>query len=450
MTETDARRAAWRFLNRLDRGDKTLDALIDEEVKDFSSQRERAFFNALVYGVLRWRGRLDWVIGQFSKISLNKIDPDILNLLRLGLFQIAHLDKVPAAAAVHSAVEMAKSGAPPWVVKFVNANLRKIADNYKTVTFPDITRSPLPALSVRKSFPQWLIKRWLARFGSDETAALCDAINTIPPITLRTNTLKTDRQALVDALCSEAEEIWQTKFVPNGVSIRGLKRPVAVMPAFQQGWFQVQDEAAQLAVLLVGAQPGERILDACAGLGGKTGYLAQLMENRGEIVALDVDADKLKQAANEMTRLGVGMVQTRCHDLEKGISPDQVGTFDRVLVDAPCSGLGVLRRNPDIKWSLLEKDLKRLGARQARFLENLAGLVKPAGLLVYMVCSTEPEENENVINDFLNKRKDFVIDPESGRLPDNGDGFLMKGYFKTSPYKNGMDGFFSARLRRVI
>ncbi|MEW6671759.1 MAG: 16S rRNA (cytosine(967)-C(5))-methyltransferase RsmB [Thermodesulfobacteriota bacterium] len=451
MTEKDARYAAWAVLNRLDSGNKTLDRVLGEYSvgNDILPQRERAFFYALVYGVLRWRGRLDWTIRHFSRTPIAKIDPQILNLLRLGLFQITELDRVPASAAVHTAVEMAKTVAAPWVVGFVNANLRKMAREHQNVPFPEIDRQPLQALSAGKSFPQWLLKRWLKRFGLNETAALCDAVNLIPPITLRVNTLKTERLRLMDALGDDAEEVCKTAHAPDGICLRRLTRPIAEMPAFGQGWFQVQDEAAQLVGLLADPRPGERVLDACAGLGGKTGHLAQQMKNRGEIVALDRDDAKLQQTNSEMTRLGVSIVKTLRHDLNTGLARERIGMFDRVLVDAPCSGLGVIRRNPDGKWSSSARELKRLGARQVRFLESVEDLVKPSGILAYSVCSTEPEENEDVINAFLNNHENFVIDHEPGRLSGEARGSLEGGYFKTFPHRNHMDGFFSVRLRRV-
>ena len=451
MAEKDARQTAWMVLNRLDGGNKTLDRLLDHYFagKEILPKRERALFYALVYGVLRWRGRLDWIIRHFSRRPIHKIDPEILNLLRLGLFQITNLDKVPTAAAVNTSVEMAKSVAAPWVAGFVNANLRKMAREHQNVPFPEISSRPARSLAAIKSFPEWLMKRWLERFGVNETAALCDAINMIPPITLRTNTLKIDRQGLMDALVHDAEEIRQTDHAPDGVCLRHPTKPIAEMPSFGQGWFQVQDEAAQLVVSLVDPQPGERILDSCAGLGGKTGHLAQLMKNRGEIIALDIDDCKLQKTGSEMSRLGVAIVKPLHHDLSGMLTRERAGMFDRVLVDAPCSGLGVIRRNPDAKWSASEKDLKRLSARQVQFLENIEATVKPGGVLAYSVCSTEPEENEDVIKAFLNNHEKFVIDREPGGLSVQARGLLEGGYFKTYPHRNNTDGFFSVRLRRV-
>jgi 16S rRNA (cytosine967-C5)-methyltransferase len=225
---------------------------------------------------------------------------------------------------------------------------------------------------------------------------------------------------------------------------------IANLNGFQSGWFQVQDEAAQLVSLLLDPKPGETILDACAGMGGKTGHIAQLMNNEGQIAALDIDGDKLSQLEAEMRRLGISIVSTHCLDLEQRVSQLPAEGFDRILLDAPCSGLGVMRRNPDIKWHRSEKELVKNNARQLRLLENLAPAVKPAGFLVYAVCSPEPEENEAVIHQFLKKHVDFDINNHYGQLPNEiCKTAITKGFFKTFPCLTKMDGFFSVRLQRL-
>jgi len=448
----DARKIALLILNTLDKEHKTLDSVLDDILGQETrlERKDRALINALVYGVLRWRGRLDWIIGNFSKTRLNKIDPPVLNILRLGLFQMAYLDRIPVSAAVNTSVEMAKSTAPPWVVRYVNGLLRNAAREYQHLPYPDIEKDFVSALAVEKSFPQWLIKRWLERFDIEETERICDAINTIPPITIRTNTLKTPRTQLIKSLQGVAEKIVPTPYAPEGVSFRNPKISISEMQAFQDGFFQVQDEAAQLVTLVLNPQPGETVLDACAGLGGKTGHIAQMMKNHGRIIALDHDEQKSLKLVSEMNRLGVSIVTTPIHDLNTPLSPERFGKFDRILLDAPCSGLGVLRRNPDAKWTIKKHNLAHHHARQARFLDNLADLVKPAGVLVYAVCSTEPEENVAVVKGFLNKHADFVIENNhKGLTPGTGALVNKKGFLVTSPHLNNMDGFFVACLRRL-
>lgn len=449
LNAMDARDLALSILNTLDAGEQTLDALLcDVDEHGWLDQRERGFLNALVYGVLRWRGRLDWMIGQFSKTRLKKIDPGILNILRLGLFQMHYLDRVPASAAVNTAVALAKKSAPPWVVKFVNAVLRKLADGHAALPDPAESRNDARSLSAGKSLPRWLVARWLRRFGPAETRALCDAVNEIPPTTVRTNTLKMNRSALVDRLAGETAQLWSTHYSPEGLSFTGPKTPIGQMGAFLNGEFQVQDEAAQLVAHILAPQPGETILDACAGLGGKTGHIAQLMKNHGRIVALDINEQKLRQLSDEMRRLGTDIVDTVEADLTTS-GKNIIEQYDRILLDAPCSGLGVLRRNPDTKWSVSETDLNRCGRRQSALLEQLAPRVKPNGVMVYAVCSTEPEENELVVDDFLAEHGDFEIAPPDFDSMLDPAFFTPRGCFRTFPHRHRMDGFFCARFRRT-
>jgi 16S rRNA (cytosine967-C5)-methyltransferase len=359
-----------------------------------------------------------------------------------------YLDRIPAFAAINTAVEMSKSFSKPWVVRFVNGLLRNAARSYESIPFPDFEKDPVAALTVGKSFPKWLIQRWVKRLGPDETALLCDAINTIPPITVRANVLKTSREQLAQAIESDVQEIRLTEYVPEGICLSGLKASVPEMAAFANGQFQVQDEAAQLVTHLLNPRPGETILDACAGLGGKTGHIAQMMGNTGQLIAADSDARKLSKLRAEMKRLGISIVSTETHDLN---TPAGVSTFDRVLLDAPCSGLGVLRRNPDTKWQVSKKNLGRYQARQIRFLENLASLVRPSGILVYAVCSTEPEENEAVVRSFLDKHPAFEVEKNPPGLPDKARCFLnSEGFLRTFPHLSGMDGFFAVGLKRKV
>ncbi len=447
----DVRKTALVILNTLDKGQRTLDALMEAYANDGLEvpRRDRALLQALVYGVLRWRGRLDFIISYFSSTRFDKINPNVLNILRLALFQIIYLDRIPPSAAVNTAVDLAKKSGAKWVVGYVNALLRKAAREYQDVSLPDMAENTIAALATAKSFPEWVIHRWLDRYGKKCTAALCDAANSIPPVTVRTNTLKTSPQELLKSLENEAEQIKQTPYSPVGITFVNPRSSIPGLSAFKAGCFQVQDEAAQLVSLLLDPKPGEKVLDACAGLGGKTGHIAQLMKNEGAVVALEMDDGKLLQLETVMQRLGISIVSTLCHNLERGLPQNQSTGFDRILLDAPCSGLGVMRRNPDIKWQRSEKELTKNKTRQLRMLENLCHAVRPGGILVYAVCSTEPEENEEVIQAFLKKHDDFVIDKHLGGLPDKIERMAISGgFFKTFPNLTQMDGFFSARLQR--
>ncbi len=448
----NARKSALDILNTLDKGHRTLDSILEDYsgTGPSGSRQDRALFQALVYGVLRWRRRLDYMICHFSSTRFKKINPKVLNILRLALFQIIYLDRIPDSAAVNTAVELAKASGAPWVVGYVNASLRKAAREYQNVSLPDLKQNTVAAMAVQKSFPEWIIRKWLHRYGPDNTALLCDSLNTIPPLTVRTNTLKASPGQLIDALNNEAEQIKPTSYSPDGITFFHPATSIPGLSAFKAGWFQVQDEAAQLVSMLLDPRPGERVLDACAGLGGKTGHIAQLMKNAGVLVALDVNEGKLLRLKAEMQRLGISILSTLSHNLERELPGEQLPGFDRILLDAPCSGLGVMRRNPDIKWRSSKKNLIKYKTRQIRLLENLSHLVKPSGILVYAVCSPEPEENEAVINEFLKNHDEFVISKEFGQLPEKLCAMAdVPGVFKTFPHLNQMDGFFSVRLQRI-
>ena len=447
----NARQQALAILNRLAKNRLTLDSILEEMLgKDSTlSRSDRALANMLIFGVLRWQGKLDWMIAHFSKTPFHKIDPNILNILRLGIFQILFLNRVPISAAVNTSVDLAKSTSPVWVVQYVNGLLRNVARHHEDTPFPDPEHDRCAALAISKSFPQWLIKKWLIRFGPEKTESICDAINTIPPIIVRTNTLAVTRDKLKKALGNNVKTISHTRFSPLGINFVSPAMPIPDLPSFQKGWFQVQDEAAQLVTFLLNPKPGETILDACAGQGGKTAHMAQMMQNRGKILALDHSRDKLNRLANEMKRLGVSIVNPFQHDLNTPIDIHQTGMFDRILLDAPCSGLGVMRRNPDIKWRASKKKMLGCHRKQLLFLLNLAPLVKPNGKIVYTVCSIEPEENEQVIKAFLKQQPGFKIEKDHKGFPETATSLLDEtGCLKTFPHLHDTDGFFSACLKR--
>ena len=348
---------------------------------------------------------------------------------------------------------------------------------------PGLKKQPYKFLSVKYSLPLWLSKKWIASYGFQSTQQLCIQINTIPTITIRTNTLKTDRQSLMEELTSNVKNLEKTNYVQEGLSFTNPDVPIHELDEFSKGLFRVQDEAAQIITHFLSPQPGEKILDACAGFGGKTSHIAQIMKNRGEITAADTGAKKLESLKTEMQKLGIDIVNTKTIDILKSSIKDFKFYFDRVLIDAPCTGLGVLRRNPDTKWKRSKNDIIRLGAKQKKMLNSAANLVKPGGVLVYAVCSCEKEENEDVIDKFLEKRKDFYLDQNlkadknqktdkilqsNGILQPNenliNDETLKNdkkvkneiyaslitenGFLKTYPNINNMDGFFAARLIR--
>lgn len=449
MTQ-DARSLAYEILFALDRNpNATLDAVMDRVTGTaVLDRREMALANALVYGVLRQRSRLDHTINHFASKGIAKIDKKVLAILRMALFQLRFMDRIPESAAVNTAVELAKVQVSEQSGGFVNALLRSCLRAPDQPSLDGLT--PEEKLAMETSMPQWLVEKWIARMGLEETAALCHASNDIAPITVRTNTLRTTREALTERLAPLVETLTPTAISPIGLSFTSPHTALFEMDAFQEGLFQVQDEAAQLIALMVAPKPGERVLDVCAGVGGKSGHLAQLMENQGDLVAMDVEGYKLQSLAKEMARLGITNITPLACDLTRESPALIEGGFDRVLVDAPCSGLGVIRRNPDTKWKYFKRNATRHTKRQKGILSAAARCVRPGGTLVYAVCSTEPEENGVVVEAFLEKHADFRMMEPFDVLPHGAAAFITpEGYVATLPHKHGMDGFFAARMVRL-
>jgi len=283
-------------------------------------------------------------------------------------------------------------------------------------------------------------------FGIDQTVALCAANNEIPPLTLRVNRWKTTREGVIKKMRHDGFDVRTTDFSPDGVVLINPAIPPREIPCYQMGYISVQDEASQLIAHLVDPKPSETILDICAGAGGKTCHLAEIMGNQGSIIALDISVQKIESLQNTAKRLGITMVDTMVGDATRDLGSIFRGKFDRVLVDAPCSGLGTLRRNPEIKWRISPEDIKNSASLQKRLLKNATSCVEKGGTLIYSTCTIMPEENEDVIEDFLERHGDFrrlqppgVID---GQMVDN------RGFFRTDPYRHGTDGFFAAILEK--
>lgn len=403
----------------------------------------------LVYGVLRWQGKLDWVLEHFSQRPLEKLSVKTLFILRLGAFQLLFLSRIPASAAVNESVKLAKSGRTPWAANFINAVLRSLDRGKEGLSLP-LKDDPITYLAVNTSHPTWLVKQWLESWGFEKTQALCQYNNQIPPLTLRNNTLKTDRQELIERLQAAAHRAVPTSFSPLGIRVEEPERPLVQDELCQQGLFQIQDEASQLVGFILDPKPGERILDLCAGAGGKAGHLAQLMKNQGKITAVDLHPKKIKDLQGNAGRLGITIIEGMTGDaLKETLFPQKIDLFDRILIDAPCSGWGVISRNPDLKWRLKPEDSPRLAAMQNKFLQNAAGWLKSGGVLVYVTCTLSRDENQGVIEKFIDRHPEFEVEdvspflPEPARILVDDDGF-----YQTWPPAHGMDGFFSARLRK--
>jgi 16S rRNA (cytosine967-C5)-methyltransferase len=435
------------ILDRVGSADAHPDRLLTDSFKRYRylTSLDRAFLTELAYGVIRWRGRLDWVVRHFSKIPFEKIEPGTINILRLGLYQILYLSRTPSSAAVNESVELAKRIRGKGGAGFVNAVLRSTLRQKDEIRYPDMEQDPALHISVGQSHPLWLVERWIKELGVEATLRICKFNNQISPLTLRTNTLKINRADLIEKLRKKELKPLPTAFSEEGIVLQDPP-PVSELPFLKEGLYIIQDEASQLITSVVDPKPGERILDACAAPGGKTTHMAQTMEDRGEIYALDLNKGKLGWIEEMCQRLGIRIVKTVRGDAAASLPVSEEFVFDRVLADVPCSGFGTLRKNPDLRWRKGEKDIKRLSEFQFSILTNLSGYVRKGGVLVYSTCTVFHEENEDVVERFLEEHPEFQLDRMEKVLPEKLHLFIQKGYFKTFPPRNGMDGFFAARL----
>ncbi len=409
---------------------------------------ERAFLLELVQGVKRWQIKLDYFISRISRLPLAKLHPLALIMLRVGAYQLFFLDKVPDHAAVSEMVNLAKARRlPRQHVGYINALLRRLAEEGPGL-LPPMESDLVRGLSLATAHPQWLVKRWLKRYGPREALARLNADNVIPPLSIRANTLKTDRAALKTRLQKEGVGAEACPFSPAGLRIISLETPPQNLPSYREGLWLFQDEAAQLAAYLLPVKPGQRVLEIGAGRGGKTTHLAERLQNQGLIVAVDYHRRRLKELSLTACRWNAPAAQPLLADASRPL-PFKEASFDAIVIDAPCSALGIIRRHPEIKTRLQEADLATFPPRQRAMLAQAAPLLRPGGYLLYITCTTEPAENEKLITRFLKKHTDFrlVFDPKL--LPPPARLFILSpGYFRSSPADNNLDGFFAALLRK--
>ncbi|MDH3455064.1 MAG: 16S rRNA (cytosine(967)-C(5))-methyltransferase RsmB [Desulfuromonadales bacterium] len=445
----DARYGAFDILQRVERGGYA-DRLLDHYLQRHPAMdaRERGLLTELVYGILRLRGRLDFALAPFSRQPLQRLEPGALRLLRLGAYQLLELDRIPAHAAVHATVELAHQVGLGRVAGLINGTLRTLERERGNIAWPtpDNLRAYLQHVC---SLPSWLAKELLRQFPNADSRALAEALTAAAPLTLRTNTLKTDRDTLLAALAEAGHSARACRYVGEGIIVE--KRGTLPLPGDHDGWYQVQDEASMLIAHLLDAQSGETVLDACAAPGGKTTHIAALTGNRARILALDKHPQRVELIKQGADRIGCQGIEARCWDLTQ--QPDflEPESFDRILVDAPCSGLGVLRRNPESRWSRRPADILALAELQRTILSQVAPLLRPGGHLLYSVCTFTAAETDAVVKDFLASQPGFVQEDFRPLLP---AGWLElttdSGCVRTLPHHHdGMDAFFAARFMKT-
>ena len=432
------------ILCQWERDHRPIDQFLDarQRQEEMADPRDQQLLFALVYGVIRWRGYLDWVLGRFSRHPLNKMKLRTRQALRVGTLQLLFMDRIPPAAAINETVAALKqSRQPGWLTGFVNGVLRTIARQ------PDLPRpqdpdSDLPK-TARFSHPQWLVDRWEKRYGQEGCAAICRANNSPPILCLRVNSRAISRTALQEMFAAAGIAARPGLFSPEALLLDDFQGAITRLPGYVQGFFQVQGEAAQMAGrLLMPLQPDGSYLDGCAGLGGKTSHLAQELPAGAKLLAVEPNRLRVKRLRDNLARLQLADRVQIIEDILENIN----GTFSGILLDAPCSGLGVIGRHPDIRWNRTAADLGRYQKKQLALLDTAAHLLAPAGLLVYVTCSTEPEENELVIEKFLAAHPEFTLENAQASFPEQL--VDQAGFFRTLPGEHGLDGFFGARLRK--
>jgi 16S rRNA (cytosine967-C5)-methyltransferase len=445
----DARRIAHRVLVRVEQdgafANRALDAAISEA--GTMDPRDTALATELVYGTLRRQVFIDHALKHFSKQPIAKLDVGVRALLRMGAHQLLHL-RMPERAAVHATVELAKEIQKGRAVTYVNAVLRALVRERANILVPPASVDPIGFLSLSESFPPALVQALIDKRGFDATAALLAALNHSAPLTIRVNRRRATREAALHTLKLDfGLDALPTRFSPVGLTVEGAgATPVLLRP--EGGSWQAQDEAAQLISFFVGPQAGQHVLDACAAPGGKSCHLAELMDDQGRVDAVELHSARVRDIETGARKLGLSIVSARAADATKKLPFAPAGGYDHVLLDAPCSGLGTIRRHPELKTRRAIEDVRRLAELQTKLLDNLALYVKPGGVLTYAVCTFTPEEGPQQIAAFLSRHPEFSRAPAPSGAVDWSPLLGPAGDLVVDPAHHGTDAFYAARLQR--
>jgi 16S rRNA (cytosine967-C5)-methyltransferase len=428
----NSRLAALKILNNYKPRSTNLSSLINETLEKYSDMNDKGFARSLAWGTIRYLNTLDYVIDLFLK-KPSATSLKVRNVLRLGIYQLLYKEEnIPSYAVVNESVEMAKTTGNEHSKGLVNAVLREVLRRKGTLKYPDQKDNVVKSISIEYSHPQWLVSRWINRFGKERAINICKANNITPELCIRVNTLKISREGLKEALNKEGVPSLETRYSPDGL-ILSCNPEIKKLDAYKNKLFMVQDEASQAVCRVLAPEENETILDVCCGSGAKTTHIAQISENKAKIISVDNSQNQLDKLAKNLKMFGVENARI-VNDDAKNIKNLKA---DRILFDSPCSGVGVIRRKPDIKWNRNEADItEKYPKFQKEILFSLPRLLRPGGVLVYSTCSIEPEENDNVINAFLDEFKDFT-------LVDSG---FPKIFY---PDEHGTDGFYIAKLKKA-
>ena len=439
-----AREAALLILYRYDKDGAYINIAFKNLVasSDFSRE-DTAFIKELVFGTVKHKITLDYTIRKFSKIRLKKISPYILNILRMSIYQMLFMDKIPKSAAVNEGVKLAKKYGHAASVSFTNAILRKSSE-LDSPLVPDGDNTE--ALSISYSHPENLVQFYIDNFGVSKAKEILKANMEIAPLCVRVNRRFKTRDELIDILNEEGFSSEKTDLSKDALFITS-GGDVTKTKAYEDGLFTIQDQSSQLVAQMLCPQPNEMVLDMCSAPGGKTTHLAELMDNKGEILAFDLYEKRLLDVNNAAQRLKIDIIKTKSHDAEV-LMPELVEKADRILLDVPCSGIGIIRRKPDIKYKEELLEFSELVKTQKNILKVCSKYLKPGGTMIYSTCTINPAENISVIKEFLNENPDFSISsPDECNLSEKALDVLKDGYGTFLPGES--DGFFICRLKRV-
>ncbi|MYG00178.1 16S rRNA (cytosine(967)-C(5))-methyltransferase RsmB [Candidatus Poribacteria bacterium] len=452
------REVALACLLQLSKKDVSISSVVDEAFNRYTlNSRDRRFVNALVYGVIRWKQQLDWVLGQFVNPKF-RLDSKHRAILRLGAFQLLHLDGIPPHAAIYETVQLAKKNRK--TTGFINAVLRSVQRKASELVYPSLDTHPIDHIAYSMSYPKWLVKRWIQSRGLPWTLAFCEASNQIASLSLRIDINKTYRDEFCEYLKSIGLSPKVSTFVPDGIVIENnaildknkgttLDKDNILKDVITRDDVYVQDESAMLVSYLLMKDAPKLVVDLCAAPGGKTTHIASMIGNTGKVIAVDITKKKLTLLRENCSRLGVKNVDTLTIDATSA-DLSFIKSADAVLIDAPCSGFGTLRRHPDARWNKTSNQLLVLNDLQYKLLESAARHIKPGGIIVYSTCTVEQSENQGIVSRFLKNFPMFLVENAEDCLPEiPKNAITPEGFLQIFPHEHGIDGAFAARLRRI-
>lgn len=448
MAKKYVREVALDILLQIEKNQAYSNLLLNQSIKrDQLNDKDVGLLTEIVYGTIQRKNTLDYYLSQFVKGGLKKLDPWVHVLLQLSLYQIIYLDRVPQRAIVHEAVELAKKKGHKGISAMVNGTLRSfIREGTPSL---EKVKDPIEKISLQLSHPVWLVERWTEQFGVEKTKAICE-VNSIPPsVTARVNKIiSADVNSVIEQLAEEGVIAESGDLSPDAIKI--IEGSLPNTKLYKEGWLTIQDESSMLVARALDPKPGNKVLDSCAAPGGKTTHIAERMNNEGEVYALDLHEHKVTLIEEQAKRLKLSIIKTKTTDSRMAGEIFASESFDCILVDAPCTGLGVIRRKPDIKWQKKVEDINSITTIQKAILKAAAPLLKKGGRLVYSTCSIDAAENELIVKNFLEEHSDFQLDVSlTERLPKKLQDFCNEGTLQLLPSDFQTDGFYIASLTKI-